>query len=137
MCGGPEKLVGPGTLPFIREVPWQFQLPVGSGEQERRIALAQWITNRRNPLTWRSIVNRVWLYHFGRGIVDSPTDFGRMGQLPSHPELLDWLAIELRDGSQSLKRLHRTIVTSAVYRQVSATDARARRSTRATRGCGG
>jgi hypothetical protein len=121
----PGKLVGPGTVPFIREIPWHFQLPAGAGEQERRMALARWITERRNPLTWRSIVNRVWLYHFGRGIVDSPTDFGRMGQLPSHPELLDWLAIELRDGPQSLKRLHRMIVTSTVYRQVSTSDARA------------
>jgi mono/diheme cytochrome c family protein len=121
----PGRLVGPGTLPFIREIPRQFQLPAGAGEQERRIALARWITDRRNPLTWRSIVNRVWLYHFGRGIVDSPTDFGRMGQLPSHPELLDWLAIDLRDGRQSLKRLHRMIVTSAAYRQVSTSDARA------------
>jgi len=121
----PGKLVGPGTLPFIREIPSQFQLPAGAGEQERRIALARWITDRRNPLTWRSIVNRVWLYHFGRGIVDSPTDFGRMGQLPSHPELLDWLAIDLRDGPRSLKRLHRMIVTSAAYRQVATSDARA------------
>ncbi len=121
----PGKLVGPGTVPFIREVPWQFQFSAGAGEQERRIALARWITDRRNPLTWRSIVNRVWLYHFGRGIVDSPTDFGRMGQLPTHPELLDWMAIDLCDGSQSLKRLHRMIVTSAVYRQASTSDARA------------
>jgi Protein of unknown function (DUF1553) len=121
----PEKLVGPGALPFIKEVPWQFQLPPGTGEEERRIALAKWIVDRRNPLTWRSIANRVWLYHFGRGIVDSPSDFGRMGQLPTHPELLDWLAVDLRDGSQSLKRLHRLIVTSAAYRQVSTSEARA------------
>src|ERR1700722_8424935 len=87
------------------------------------IAGAHWITDQRNPLTWRSIANRVWLYHFGRGIVDSPSDFGRMGQLPSHPELLDWLAAEFRDhafdGGRSLKALHRMIVTSAAYRQVS------------------
>ena len=74
----------------------------------------------RNPLTWRSIVNRVWQYHFGRGIVATPNDFGRMGQLPTHPELLDWLAVEFRDGGQSLKALHRLIVTSATYRQTSA-----------------
>ena len=70
-------------------------------------------------MTWRSIVNRVWQYHFGRGIVDSANDFGRMGQVPSHPELLDWLAIWFRDEGQSLKRLHRLIVTSATYRQSS------------------
>jgi mono/diheme cytochrome c family protein len=122
--GKPGKSVGPGTLPFIREIAWRFELPANASEQERRIALARWITERRNPLTWRSIINRMWLYHFGRGIVDSPTDFGRMGQLPSHPELLDWLAADFRDGGQSLKRLHRQIVTSATYRQVSATNAR-------------
>jgi Protein of unknown function (DUF1553) len=65
------------------------------------------------------IVNRVWHYHFGRGIVDTPNDFGRMGQKPTHPELLDWLAVEFRDGGQSLKALHRLIVLSSTYRQVS------------------
>ena len=79
----------------------------------------------------------MWLYHFGRGIVDSPSDFGRMGQLPTHPELLEWLAIDLRDGSQSLKRLHRMIVTSAAYRQAATSDPRASKSTPATRGSGG
>ena len=68
--------------------------------------------------TWRIIVNRVWQYHFGRGLVDTPNDFGKMGQLPTHPELLDWLAAEFRDSGQSLKKLHRLIVTSATYRQV-------------------
>jgi hypothetical protein len=121
----PGKLVGPGALPFIKDVPWQFELPAGAGEQARRVALAGWIVDRRNPLTWRSIVNRAWLYHFGRGIVDSPSDFGRMGQLPTHPELLDWLAVDLGDGLQSLKRLHRLIVTSAVYRQASAANSHA------------
>jgi hypothetical protein len=121
----PGKLVGPGAVPFINDVSWRFQLPPNAGERDRRIALARWIVDARNPLTWRSIVNRVWLYHFGRGIVDSPTDFGRMGQLPTHPELLDWLAVDFRDGSQSLKRLHRLIVTSAVYRQASVSDVRA------------
>jgi hypothetical protein len=64
-------------------------------------------------------MNRVWQYHFGRGIVDTPNDFGRMGTSPTHPELLDWLAADLRDGGQSLKRLHRRIVTSHAYRQTS------------------
>jgi hypothetical protein len=88
-------------------------------EGQRRAALARWITDPRHPLTWRSIVNRVWQYHFGRGIVDTPNDFGHMGQRPSHGELLDWLAADFRDGGQSLKRLHRLIVTSAAYRQTS------------------
>ena len=70
-------------------------------------------------LTWRSIANRLWHYHFGRGIVETPNDFGRNGALPTHPELLDWLAAELRDHGQSQKALHRLIVCSAVYRQAS------------------
>jgi uncharacterized protein DUF1553/uncharacterized protein DUF1549 len=119
----PGPLVGPGTVPIIEGVAWRFELPKNSRESDRRVALAHWITSDRNPLTWRSIANRVWLDHFGRGIVDSPSDFGRMGQLPTHPELLDWLAAELRDhaldGGRSLKALHRLIVTSAAYRQVS------------------
>jgi hypothetical protein len=96
-----------------------FDVPAGAPEGARRAALAKWITDPRHPLTWRSIVNRVWLYHFGKGLCDSPNDFGRMCSLPSHPELLDWLAVEFRDGGQSFKTLHRLIVTSAVYRQAS------------------
>jgi hypothetical protein len=119
----PGPLVGPGTVPIIEGAAWQFELPQNSRESDRRVALAHWITSEHNPLTWRSIANRVWLDHFGRGIVDSPSDFGRMGQLPTHPELLDWLAAGLRDhslgGGRSPKALHRLIVTSAAYRQVS------------------
>jgi mono/diheme cytochrome c family protein len=115
----PRGVVGPGTIPIIATADWKFQLPESHSEGDRRVALAEWIVSRNNPLTWRSIVNRVWQYHFGRGIVDSPNDLGRMGQLPTHPELLDWLAVEFRDGGQSLKMLHRLIVTSSVYRQES------------------
>jgi hypothetical protein len=100
----------------------QFKLADPNNESQRRLALAEWITDKRNPLSWRSIVNRVWQYHFGQGIVNTPNDFGRMGATPSHPELLDWLAAEFRDGDQSLKTLHRLLVTSAVYRQVSTED---------------
>ncbi|MGN6545128.1 MAG: DUF1549 domain-containing protein [Aureliella sp.] len=89
-----------------------------SGDAERRSALARWLTDRANPLTWRSIANRVWSYHFHRGIVETPNDFGRMGGVPSHPELLDQLALEVRDG-QSLKRLHRAILLSRTYQQSS------------------
>ena len=106
------------ALPVVRELPATFDLPPDAPEGDRRAALAKWLTDPKNPLTWRSIVNRVWQYHFGRGIVETPNDFGRMGQLPTHPELLDWLAAEFRDGGQSLKELHRLIVTSATYRQV-------------------
>ena len=109
----------PGSIAAIKELPSKFDIPEGAGEGSRRLALARWITNSANPLTWRSIVNRVWHYHFGRGLVDTPNDFGRMGGNPTHPELLDWLAIWFRDTGGSLKNLHRLIVSSAVYRQTS------------------
>jgi cytochrome c553 len=115
----PDKEVGPGTLPFAKELNSQFNLPADAPEGARRVALAKWITDTRNPLTWRVIVNRVWHYHFGRGLSDTPNDFGRMGSQPTHPELLDWLAVDFRDNGQSLKKLHRLIVTSATYRRSS------------------
>lgn len=96
-----------------------FGLTSDAPEAQRRVALAEWITDPRNPLTSRVIVNRLWHYHFGQGIVDSPSDFGFAGGRPSHPELLDWLAGRLVDGGWRLKQLHRLIVTSATYRQAS------------------
>ncbi len=87
--------------------------------------MADWLANPQNPLTWRSAANRLWQYHFGRGICDTPGDFGHMGGIPSHPELLDWLAAELRESGGSLKHLHRLICTSAAYRQSSALNAAA------------
>ncbi|GAB4155740.1 MAG: DUF1553 domain-containing protein [Planctomycetaceae bacterium] len=118
----PGAVVKPGTVNVLPQLPSSFDLNNPDNEGTRRLALANWLSDKRNPLTWRSIVNRIWQYHFGRGIVDSPNDFGRMGSQPSHPELLDWLAIHFRDSGQSLKQLHRLIVTSAVYRQVSYSD---------------
>ncbi len=115
----PGKEVAPGPLRCLTDLPARFELAAGHAEGDRRAALARWLTDTNNPLTWRSIVNRVWQYHFGRGLVDTPNDFGRMGSLPTHPELLDWLAAEFRDSGQSLKKLHRLVVTSATYRQVS------------------
>lgn len=115
----PKEAVSPGVLPLRAGEQWQFSLPEGHSEGERRAALAKWIADRNNPLTWRSIVNRIWLYHFGEGLVASPNDFGRMGQLPSHLELLDWLAVTFRDEGQSLKDLHRLIVSSETYQQGS------------------
>ena len=90
-------------------------------KQRRRAAppAAHWLSDRSNVLVRRSIVNRVWHYHFGQGLVDTPNDFGRMGSLPSHPELLEWLAGWFLENDESLKRLHRLIVTSSVYRQAS------------------
>jgi hypothetical protein len=114
----PGALAAPGAL-SAAALPARFALPTEHREGDRRAALAHWLTAPENPLTWRSIVNRVWLHHFGRGLVDTPNDFGRMGAQPTHPELLDWLAVEFRDGGQSLKGLHRLIVTSATYRQVA------------------
>jgi hypothetical protein len=109
----------PGAVTAVLGLESRWPLDSGGGEGQRRAALAKWLADANNPLTWRSIVNRVWHYHFGAGIVDSPNDFGRMGSLPTHPELLDWLAAEFRDSGGSLKRLHRLILTSAVYRQSS------------------
>ncbi|MCA9105252.1 MAG: DUF1553 domain-containing protein [Planctomycetales bacterium] len=119
----PGELALPGTAPLIPGVAPRFELPSMDDEGARRVALAEWITREDNPLTWRSVVNRVWLYHFGQGIVDSPNDFGRGGQLPSHPELLDWLAVEFRDSGQSFKDLHRLICHSTAYRQGSTSHA--------------
>src|SRR5262249_50093152 len=95
-------------------------------DADRRKKLAEWVTAPNNPLFARVIVNRVWHYHFGTGIVETPSDFGFNGSRPSHPELLDWLAAELADpgrergGPWSWNRLHRLLVTSATYRQSSA-----------------
>jgi hypothetical protein len=115
----PVAAATPGTVSCVRGLSSRFPVSNPEDEGARRAALAAWITDSRNPLTWRSIVNRVWEYHFGAGIVDSPNDFGRMGSKPSHPELLDWLAVWFRDQGGSLKKLHRLIVTSSVYRQTS------------------
>ena len=119
----PADEVGPGIVPLRQGETGEFALAPNHVEGDRRVALAKWIVDEQHPLTWRSIVNRVWQHHFGRGLVDTPNDFGRMGQLPSHPELLDWLAVEFRDGGRSLKTLHRLIVTSSVYRQQSQSNA--------------
>jgi len=114
----PGQSVSPGVVPLSEDADWQLRLPSEHSESDRRAALAQWITDHDNPLTWRSIANRIWQYHFGKGLVDSPNDLGRMGQLPTHPELLDWLADEFRR-TQSFKHMHRLIVNSATYQQAS------------------
>ncbi len=98
---------------------------LNSDEQERRKALAAWITHRDNPLTARVIVNRLWHWHFGQGLVDTPSDFGLGGGRPSHPELLDWLATRLIENKWSLKSIHRLILNSAAYRQSSVYAAKA------------
>ncbi len=121
----PGEPVEPGALACVPGLDPDFAATASQPEAARRAALADWITSPTNPLTWRSIANRVWQYHFGRGLVASPNDFGRNGTTPTHPELLDWLAAGLRDGDRSLKGLHRQIVQSAAYRQGTADDSTA------------
>jgi len=115
----PGKLMVPGTVATFEGLADRFDLPDSHNEGDRRAALARWMTDPLNAFTWRSIVNRLWQYHFGAGIVTTPNDFGKMGTPPSHPELLDYLAQELLENGQSLKWLHRLIVTSQTYKQSS------------------
>jgi len=122
MPGRGGAMAVPGALSVVPKLQARFVETASGPEGARRAALAHWITDADNMLTWRSIVNRVWHYHFGAGLVDSPNDFGRMGSLPTHPELLDWLAVQFRDSGGSMKQLHRRIVLSAVYRQSAAKD---------------
>ena len=96
-----------------------FGLSAETPEANRRVKLADWIASPDNPLTWRVMVNRAWHYHFGRGLVGTPNDFGVNGERPTHPELLDWLAAEFLAQSGSLKKLHRAIMLSATYQQAS------------------
>jgi mono/diheme cytochrome c family protein len=100
-----------------------FALPLDAPEHERRIAFARWLGDDANPLTPRVIANRVWHYHFGTGIVATPSDFGYNGERPSHPELLDYLASRLIANGWRLKPLHREILLSKTYRQQSAFNA--------------
>jgi len=93
--------------------------PLSQNETPNRLALAHWLTSRQNPLTARVAVNRFWELFFGRGLVETSEDFGSQGARPSHPELLDWLAVEFMDRGWSIKAIQRLIVTSATYRQSS------------------
>jgi hypothetical protein len=102
-------------------------LAEGTGElpadtPKPRLELAKWVVSPENPLTARVMVNRIWEYHFGRGLVGTPNDFGRMGERPTHPELLDWLADQFVAGGWSVKRVHRLILLSNAYRQSSNAD---------------
>jgi hypothetical protein len=115
----PGEQATPGALSLLAGVESQFDLPHPEDESSRRAALAKWITNPKNVLTWRSIVNRIWRYHFGKAIVDSPNDFGRMGSQPSNPDLLDWLAVSFLESGGSLKQMHKLILLSAAYQQSS------------------
>lgn len=118
--GNPEdplEAVQPNT---IRCLPLALELSASeAGDKERRRAFATWLTDPANPLVARVIVNRIWHYHFGRGLVETPSDFGLGGSLPSHPELLDWLAAELIEHDWSLKHIQRLICDSHTYQQSS------------------
>jgi hypothetical protein len=105
--------VGPGGIQVFVDL----GLPVNSPEKERRLALANWIANPENPLTARVMANRIWQHHFGRGIVDTPSDFGHNGVPPTHPELLDWLASEFVSSGWSIKHIQKLILMSATWRQ--------------------
>src|SRR5262249_7149950 len=91
----------------------------------RRLALANWIASEKNPLTARVLVNRVWYLHFGNGIVNTPSDFGINGDRPSHPELLDWLAVRFMENGWSLKWLHREILKPRAWQQSGAMNEKA------------
>ncbi len=110
---GPE--VGPGVPAVLVDRQPDF-LPSDGHTTRRRLSLARWIARADNPLTARVIVNRVWQYHFGEGLVRTPSDFGTQGERPTHPELLDWLAGWFVREGWSLKKLHRLILTSSTYR---------------------
>jgi hypothetical protein len=115
-----KEVIEPGYLSVLDSAPAQIA-PSKAAPQStgRRLALARWLCRPDNPLSARVIVNRVWQYHFGRGLAATSSDFGRLGEPPSHPELLDWLASEFLEGGWRLKPLHRLIVLSATYRQAS------------------
>lgn len=121
--GGSPQRPGAEVVPasfsaFAATVP-QYELPDDAPESQRRQALADWIVDAANPLTPRVLANRLWHYHFGTGIVDTPSDFGYMGSRPTHPELLDWLATQVHQHGWRLKPLHKLIMLSQTYRQSS------------------
>jgi hypothetical protein len=121
----PGPQIEPGVIAVLDAPDHPFQLPPRSGQHGStgyRTAFAKWLTSERHPLTARVYVNRVWLHHFGRGIVPTPENFGASGLPPSHPELLDWLAREFISSGWSVKHLQRLILTSAAYRQTSSPD---------------
>ncbi len=113
-----QEDIVPGFLTLLDPEPASLETPAPEAHSTgRRLTLARWLTRPDNPLTTRVIVNRIWQYHFGRGLVATSSDFGRLGEPPTHPDLLDWLATEFVQRGWSFKQLHRLILTSATYRQ--------------------
>jgi len=117
--------VQPASPRFLAAALEPYRLAADAFEGDRRLALARWLFAADNPLTPRVLANRIWQYHFGRGIVNTPSDFGFMGAKPSHPELLDWLAGQLKQNGWRLKPLHRLIMSSQAYRQANTANSRA------------
>ena len=116
----PGSPMSPGFLTAATYGDPPTEIPRPDGRTSgRRLALAEWIASRDNPLTARVIVNRIWHHHFGRGIVRTLDNLGRMGDAPTHPELLDWLAVEFMDRGWSIKEMHRLLMTSEAYRMAS------------------
>ncbi len=116
----PREKITPGELTILGAT----EIPERAGETTgRRLAYARWLTSGKHPLVARVLVNRFWLGHFGRGLVNTPGDFGTLGERPTHPELLDWLASEFMANGWKLKPLHKLLVTSRAYRQSSRNDA--------------
>jgi hypothetical protein len=125
----PGKEVAPGVLAVLATArPFTWTAPAKDAKTSgRRLAFAEWLTQPDHPLTARVLVNRLWLLHFGEGIVATPDNFGNKGARPSHPELLDWLATEFLARGWSIKAMHRLILTSSAYRQSSAITAEGKR----------
>jgi len=114
----PDEIIEPGIPSILDDKPAAIEPIAGSVPSTgRRAALARWLTRADNPLSTRVIVNRVWQSHFGRGLAANASDFGKLGESPTHPELLDWLTSQFVEGGWSLKSLHRLILNSATYRQ--------------------
>ncbi|WP_417849526.1 DUF1553 domain-containing protein [Thalassoglobus sp.] len=115
----PGEEVVPASLAVLSEGEANYELKPEASESERRESLANWIADNQNPLTSRVLANRIWHYHFGTGIVDTPSDFGYMGSQPTHPKLLDWLANQLIENNWQIKSIHRQIMLSQTYQQSS------------------
>src|SRR5690606_22377564 len=115
----PAEEVVPASLSAIPAGEQRFHLSADSPEATRREALAEWLASPNNALATRTIVNRLWHYHFGSGFSETPNDLGFNGGQPSHPALLEWLCHEFLHSGGSLKQFHRQVVLSAIYRQSS------------------
>jgi hypothetical protein len=116
----PKEEVTPGALSAVNQLSPDIGIDAAATDKDRRLALANWIASDKNPLTARVLVNRIWYNHFGNGIVNTPSDFGLNGDRPSHPELLDWLAVSFMENGWSIKWLHRQILKSEAYRRSGA-----------------